>query len=63
MQLMRWSTVRASADVISDILNWICPECGGRMGGRGQEFRCQGECLTDWRPIWERAISSNHDQQ
>jgi len=25
------------------------------MGGRGKEFRCQGECLTDWRQAWERA--------
>jgi len=25
------------------------------MGGRGMEFRCQGECLTDWRQAWEQA--------
>ena len=58
MQLMRWSVARANEDVISDILNWVCPECGGRMGGPGREFSCQGECLTDWRQIWERAKSS-----
>jgi len=62
MQLMRWSMARASADVVSDILNWVCPECGGRMGGRGREFKCQGECQTDWRQIWDRAISSGDGQ-
>jgi tRNA(Ile2) C34 agmatinyltransferase TiaS len=62
MQLMRWSTVRASAAVVSDILNWVCPECGGRMGGPGSEFKCQGECQTDWRPMWDRANPSRHDQ-
>ncbi len=33
-----------SNEVISAILNWICPDCGGRMGGVGNEFKCQGEC-------------------
>jgi hypothetical protein len=55
MQFTRFGTVRSSEDVISGILNCVCPECGGRMGERGQEFRCQGECLTDWRPAWEQA--------
>jgi len=56
MQLMSWTEVVGSADVISGILNWVCPGCGGRMGGRGKEFKCQGECLTDWRLIWERIL-------
>ncbi len=56
MQLMSWTEVAGSADVISGILNWVCPGCGGRMGGRGKEFKCQGECLTDWRLIWERIL-------
>jgi hypothetical protein len=55
MQLVRRSTAKASADVISGILNCVCPECGGRMGERGQEYRCQGECLMDWREVWEQA--------
>ena len=55
MLIMRCRTIKSSADVISGILNCVCPECGGRMGGRGKEFRCQGECLTDWRQVWERA--------
>jgi len=57
---MRWRTITETADVISGILNWVCPECGGRMGGRGKEFKCQGECQTDWRPIWERDLSTKN---
>jgi hypothetical protein len=57
MQLMSRTTIVGSADVISGILNWVCPGCGGRMGGHGKEFKCQGECLTDWRLIWERILS------
>jgi tRNA(Ile2) C34 agmatinyltransferase TiaS len=56
MQFSRFSTVRSGADVISGILNCVCPECGGRMGERGREFKCQGECLRDWRQTWERAL-------
>jgi hypothetical protein len=52
MQLMNRTIVVGSADVISGILNWVCPDCGGKMGGRGKEFKCQGECMTDWRPTW-----------
>jgi hypothetical protein len=36
------SSFKCSAELVSNILNWVCPECGGRMGGRGQEFKCQG---------------------
>jgi hypothetical protein len=55
MQFVRYTTLKSIADVISSILNCVCPECGGRMGGRGKEFKCQGECLRDWRQAWERA--------
>jgi tRNA(Ile2) C34 agmatinyltransferase TiaS len=55
MRFMRGGTVKSVSDVISGILNCVCPECGGRMGEHGEEFRCQGECLTDWRQAWERA--------
>jgi hypothetical protein len=55
MQFTRYNAVRSGADVISGILNCVCPQCGGRMGGRGREFTCQGECLTDWRQVWELA--------
>jgi hypothetical protein len=47
---------QTSEDIISGILNWVCPECGGPMGGRTKEFRCQGECRTDWRDAWERRV-------
>ena len=45
-------------DIISGILNWVCPKCGGRMGGRTKEFKCQGECLTDWRNVWESRLAN-----
>ena len=60
MQYMRWSAVQAGADVISAILNCVCPDCGGRMGGQGKEFKCQGECLRDWRQTWERIRSAKN---
>ncbi len=63
MQFMRWGAVGASTDVISGILNCVCPECGGRMGGRGKEFKCQGECLTDWRQAWERVLSGGFERR
>jgi tRNA(Ile2) C34 agmatinyltransferase TiaS len=56
MQFMRLNMVRSCADVISDILNCVCPECGGRMGEPGKEFKCRGECLRDWRQTWKRAF-------
>ena len=58
MQVINGTKVAGGADVISGILNWVCPRCGGRMGGRGKEFKCQGECLTDWRLLWERILSA-----
>ncbi len=60
MRFIRLSAIKATADVVSGILNWVCPECGGRMGGRGKEFRCQGECQMDWRQIWERVLAVRH---
>src|SRR5882672_4335016 len=59
MPLTRYTTVKSRPDVISGILNCVCPECGGRMGGRGMEFRCRGECLTDWRQVWELAAAES----
>jgi tRNA(Ile2) C34 agmatinyltransferase TiaS len=58
MPIMQFSSLKATREVISSILNWVCPECGGRMGGRGQEFKCQGECRIDWRQIWENALAA-----
>ena len=63
MQFMKYTASGTSLDVISGILNCVCPECGGRMGGHGMEFKCQGQCLADWRSVWEQALSagSTHD--
>jgi len=56
MRFIRLSAIKATADVVSGILNWVCPECGGRMGGHGREFKCQGECQMDWRQVWEQVL-------
>jgi tRNA(Ile2) C34 agmatinyltransferase TiaS len=61
MELARQSAISLSTQVLSGIVNWVCPECGGRMGGPGKEFKCQGRCGTDWRPIWE--LIFNHGRQ
>jgi tRNA(Ile2) C34 agmatinyltransferase TiaS len=58
MGFIRLSGLKTTADVVSGILNWVCPECGGRMGGRGKEFKCQGECQMDWRQLWEQVLAS-----
>ena len=58
MQDKELTRLRTSEDLISSILNWVCPECGGRMGGPGNEFICHGKCKTNWRPVWERVFVS-----
>lgn len=58
MELMMRQSVRAMADVMSGILNCVCPDCGGRMGGPGKEFKCQGKCQTDWRQVWDCVSSA-----
>ena len=50
--------VMVSSEVISGILNCVGPDCGGSMGGAGKEFKCQGKCQTDWRPLWEQLVSA-----
>jgi|SRR6266853_196442 hypothetical protein len=47
MQVKRCGTARASPEVISGILNCVCPDCSGSMGGAGRAFECQGECQRD----------------
>jgi DNA-binding response OmpR family regulator len=32
--------LQTTEDIISDILNWVCPDCGGPMGKRTKEFKC-----------------------
>ena len=52
MSFITLGSFKATSEVVSSILNWVGPECGGRMGGRGKEFKCQGECRMDWRQVW-----------
>ncbi len=57
MQVTSWSAVGASSDVISGILNCVCPDCGGSMGGAGKAFKCQGKCQRDWREVWDQNLA------
>ena len=58
MQLINVAVPGITADYVSAIRNWVCPECGGRMGGRSKEFQCQGQCGTDWREVWESVFAA-----
>ena len=53
MQSTTMTAPSISADYLSAILNLVCPECGGRMGGQSNLFQCQGRCGNDWRSVWE----------
>jgi hypothetical protein len=55
---MTFATLKSSEAIISGIVNWVCPECGGRMGGQAKEFKCQGECQTDWHRVWESSSAT-----
>jgi hypothetical protein len=54
---MPHAMLQTSEDIISGILNWVCPECGGPMGGPTKEFKCQGQCRRDWRAVWESRLA------
>jgi hypothetical protein len=41
---------KEGGQVVSCIINQVCPECGGYMVG----FQCRGQCRQDWRVEWER---------
>jgi hypothetical protein len=60
MRFIRVAAAKTKADVMSGILNCVCPECGGSMGRTGREFKCQGECQTDWRQIWDQLFSGGN---
>jgi len=53
MTYLRLSAGKVPSEMISSIMNCVCPECGGSMGGRGQEFKCQGQCQKNWRQVWD----------
>ena len=40
-----------NAQIISSIINLVCPQCGGRMS----EFQCDGRCSRNWLAEWEWA--------
>lgn len=40
-----------NAQIISSIINLVCPQCGGRMS----EFQCEGKCRRNWIAEWEWA--------
>ena len=42
----------SNAQIISSILNLVCPQCGGRMF----EFQCEGRCRRNWLAEWEWRI-------
>ena len=58
MPFVRFSSFKATREVTSSILNWVCPECGGSMGAPGNEFKCNGECQSDWRQFWEQVLAA-----
>ncbi len=37
--------------IISSIINFVCPQCGGRMW----EYQCEGRCGRNWLAEWEWA--------
>jgi hypothetical protein len=37
--------------IISSIINLVCPQCGGRMS----EFQCEGRFRRNWLAEWEWA--------
>ena len=48
----------SNEQIISSIINLVCPQCGGRMS----EFECEGRCRRNWLPEWEwanRAVRSS----
>jgi hypothetical protein len=53
---MTHTALRTSEDIISAILNLVCPECGGAMGGLTKEFKCRGKCRRDWRRVWKNSL-------
>ena len=52
-------SVATSEDIISGILNWVCLECGGRVGGRTKELKGEGPCRKDWRDVRESRLAKS----
>jgi hypothetical protein len=56
MTFIKLSSFKAAGEVVSGVLNCGCLEWGGIMGGRGGEFKCQGECQIYGRQLWEHLV-------
>ena len=46
-------SIQSNEYVRSAIANCVCPECGGAIELRSNQFRCLGRCGKQWRAIWE----------
>jgi len=49
----------SSANLISSIINLVCPQCGGRMS----EYQCEGRCRRNWFMEWEWANLSTRSSR
>jgi hypothetical protein len=49
------SSVEANEKVRSAIVNCVCPDCGGALELRSNQFTCLGRCGKPWRAILENA--------
>ena len=58
MPAMRSAAIGVSSEVISGILNCVCPDCSGSMGGAGKEFKCRGGRQADRCPLLEQLLSA-----
>jgi hypothetical protein len=59
MPKLRLSEVeqQSSEQTMSAILNCVCPNCGGPIVVRKNEFGCQGRCGRDWSSVWDDTCS------
>ena len=51
---------RSYDSVRSDIVNCICPDCGGPLSIGLRQFCCHGKCGRDWRPVWESILAAGN---
>jgi len=49
----------SNAQIISSIINLICPQCGGPMS----EFQCDGRCRRNWLAEWEWANQATRNSK
>ena len=59
MAKLRLSEVeqQSGEQTMSAILNCVCPNCGGPIVVRKNQFGCQGRCGRDWRSVWDDTCS------